>query len=305
MLYPLEPTNSAKPNELATLVGQLLRSQQITSAMMEAAEGAMLEQEQVACPVFHHFAPGIYFREVHIPAGTFAIGHHQNFHQWNIFLKGSVTIIKSNGEQQELVAPMQFLGEPGRKIGYIHEDVVWLNAYATSETDIAKLESIFLTKSDTWQMTAEQRHAVAQLQHHEDREDFKSAVAELGFTEAELRAKSECMDDLVGMPPGLQRVKVAPSPIDGEGIFATANIQSGEQISMARISGKRTPAGRYTNHARSPNARACIINPGGDIALFALTNIKGCHGGADGDEITVDYRQVWAAIQQFQERNEL
>src|SRR3990167_5411984 len=38
-----------------------------------------LKKEQVECPVYHRFGPGIYIREVHIPAGTFAIGLHQSY----------------------------------------------------------------------------------------------------------------------------------------------------------------------------------------------------------------------------------
>jgi hypothetical protein len=87
-------------------------------------------------------------REVTIPSGSIAIGHHQNFEHMNIFLKGRVTMVNSDGTTSELNAPMCFVGKPGRKIGYIHEDVVWLNVYPTEETSVEKLEAHYLTKSE-------------------------------------------------------------------------------------------------------------------------------------------------------------
>jgi hypothetical protein len=34
------------------------------------------------------------------------------------------------------------------------------------------------------------------------------------------------------------------------------------------------------------------IRESGDIDLVALTDIQGCRGGQDGEEITVDYRRT-------------
>ena len=92
------------------------------------------------------------------------------------------------------------------------------------------------------------------------------------------------------MPDGFS-VQVSDSGIEGQGLFATAPIDFGEIIGPARISGKRTIVGRYTNHAKEPNARA-VRWPSGDISFQAIKAISGNKGGHLGDEITVDYRQV-------------
>lgn len=110
-------------------------------------EEFMLTQEQVPCPVIHRFGPGVYMREVKIPAGTMAVGHHQNFEHMNIVLAGRVTILQDDGSTTEVVAPAMYVGKPGRKVGYVHEDLVWLNIYATTETDIDRLEAQLVTKS--------------------------------------------------------------------------------------------------------------------------------------------------------------
>ena len=45
-----------------------------------------------------------------------------------------------------MTAPMTYLGGKGRKIAIILEDVVWQNVWATDETDVAKLEEMFVKK---------------------------------------------------------------------------------------------------------------------------------------------------------------
>jgi len=116
---------------------------------VEQLEAQMLKLPQVDCPVLHHFGPGIYIREVQMPAGTFAIGHRQKEHHFNVLLAGKVAILDDDGTPRVVSAPLMYSGKPGRKVGYIVEDVVWQNIYPTEETDIEKLESRFLDKSNT------------------------------------------------------------------------------------------------------------------------------------------------------------
>jgi SET domain-containing protein len=74
-------------------------------------------------------------------------------------------------------------------------------------------------------------------------------------------------------------------------MIATADIAAGEPVAPARRGGKRTPAGRYTNHGAHPNA-AMMMLENGDIDLVAIKAIGGCLGGMDGEEITVDYGET-------------
>ena len=84
---------------------------------------------------------------------------------------------------------------------------------------------------------------------------------------------------------------VADSKIEGKGLFATGNFEPNEVIAPARLGGKRTPAGRYTNHAKNANAMM-VLRDNGDIDLVASASINGCKGGNLGEEITVNYDQV-------------
>jgi SET domain-containing protein len=109
-------------------------------------------------------------------------------------------------------------------------------------------------------------------------------------------------------------VEVAPSPIDGQGVFAAEPIPAGvkigeirgeplrieeariratrhERVMMVEVSGKRAidfhrsaDPMRYTNHACEPNAQLRI--EGGRVEFFSLRPI------AKGEEITVAYGET-------------
>lgn len=262
---------------------------------IEQVEAAMLNLPQASCPVAHHFGPGIYIREVTMPAGTFAIGHRQKFKHLNIMITGKV-LMEKDGAMVVLSAPLIFVGEPGRKTGYVLETVVWQNVYATDETDIDKLESIYLEKSDTWVdydvPQKKFRNALCEV----DRQDFIQMLTQLGTDAETVQAQSEDVSDIIDMPHGwAAATSIRKSDIAGNGLFLSWPVTSGSVIAPARINGKRTPAGRYVNHAATPN---CIYKQteDGDIYLIAKRNIDGCQGGSAGEELTVDYRQANALL---------
>jgi hypothetical protein len=262
-----------------------------TEQKVQTLEAAFLEQPQVDCPVVHRFGPNIYIREVTIPAGTLSIGHYQTTTHLNVMLKGRVIMVSEDGSKTELVAPQTFVSGPGRKIGYILEDMVWQNVYATNETDVEKLETTLLNKSQTWQEHQKNQQLLLYFDHSEDVADYYLAIAEYGFDHETVQGQVQNLDDQIDLPHGGYKMMVAPSKIDGKGVFATGNIDAGEIIAPARIAGKRTPAGRYTNHSKNPNAKMILLD-NGDVNLVAAMPIVGCKGGNLGEEITIDYRQA-------------
>lgn len=116
---------------------------------LDSIEAAMLSAPQVECPVQHHFGPGIYIREAFLPAGTYVMGHAHKTEHMNVMLKGKMAVIV-NGEAKVIEGPYIFTGQPGRKFAYIIEDTIFQNIYATEETDIEKIEDMFVDKSDAW-----------------------------------------------------------------------------------------------------------------------------------------------------------
>jgi len=262
-----------------------------TEQKVQALEAAFLEQPQVDCPVVHRFGPSIYIREVSIPAGTLSIGHRQTTTHLNVMLAGRVIMINEDGSKTEIAAPQTFVAGPGRKIGYILEDMVWQNIYATGETNVEKLEAMFLDKSQTWQEHQKNQQLLLSFDHSEDIADYYAAIAEYGFDQETVQQQVQNLDDQCNFPLGDYKVMVAPSKIDGKGLFATGNFKINEIIAPARINGLRTPAGRFTNHSKNPNAKMILLD-NGDINLVSNMIIDGCKGGNLGNEITIDYRQA-------------
>lgn len=263
---------------------------------IKSLEKELLSLPQVPCPVTHRFGPGIYMREVFLPKGSIIVGHHQNFEHINIFLKGKITFFKEDSEPLELSAPWSFVGKPGRKIAFIHEDSIWVNVYSTTETNIEKIESHFLTKSDVFHQDLAEKTKIKLLTTAVDKRDFSLAMKEYKWTEERVRQISdrqisENTEDMIELPYGSYKIKTGASAIEGTGLFATADIIENELIAPARIDRKRTIAGRYTNHSLSPNAKMIRIE-NGDINLVATKKISGCHGGQDGEEITINYREA-------------
>ena len=259
---------------------------------IDALEEKMLEFPQAECGVRHHFFAGLYIREVVIGAGTYAIGHKHRFPHVNILLEGVVQMVAPDGRALELRAPQMYIGAPGRKVGYIQERIRWYNIWPTDETDAEKLEDTLFEKSEAFH-EAVATHALEREPQQligYDREDYQAWLAEMGRTQQELEASFAKGSDCIPWPKGTYKVKVGHSSIQGRGLLATADIEPGETIAPARIGDYRTPAGRFTNHARDPNAQ--MVKRGDTIYVVATRKISGQHGGFDGEEVTVNYRQA-------------
>lgn len=250
----------------------------------------MLELEQADCPVVNTIGNGQYIRELRMSAGTLAIGHYQRFPQMNKFIQGKVLMLQKDGTTKIISAPMEFIGEPGQKIGFVLEDVIWQNVFDTDLTDITLLEAYFFDMSDEYKHAAAHRFALESMLREEDREDFRAALVELNYTEEQVHNETHITIDLVDLPSDNYKAVVSISAIAGDGVIATANILAGETIGPARIGICRTPFGRYTNHSKNPNA--VMKQVGNDIMLIATRNIQGSQGGYRGEECTVDYRAV-------------
>ena len=102
---------------------------------------------QVDCPLVHRFAPGIYAREITIPAGTIVTGAiHKHSHLNNIS-KGKVTVFTyTDSEPITMEAPFSFVSEPGiKRAVYVHPELecVWTTYHYNpdNETNLEILTS--------------------------------------------------------------------------------------------------------------------------------------------------------------------
>jgi len=271
-------------SDLAEIGAKFLSSIADVSALTKA----MLKEPQADCPVIHHFGPGVCMRELRAAAGTLLVGHAQKHEHLNLMLSGKVLVASDTGVT-EVSAPAIFVAPPGRKVGVVVEDMVWLNIYATDLTDVNAVENYFLDKNEDWAEDYALRFQAEQIQSEYARADYFSMLAEHGVDPETVRKQSYNENDRVDINSPILRL--APSPIEGTGLFLTAPVQQGDLICPARVNGLRTQAGRYTNHSPTPNAFFVFL-PNGDIDLVALVDIPGCAGGSLGTELTVDYRKT-------------
>jgi hypothetical protein len=280
-----------KANDQAVLAVTQQENFDITSVeSKEALAVALYDKPQVECPVYHRFGPGIYIREAHYPAGTLVVGQEHYHAHMCILLKGRI-LVSDGGVAKELVAPFIFVAQPGSKVGYILEDVVWQNIYATTETDVEVLEKTLFKGFDSWEELKQRRLDSAKEDHEEDRQDYLKVLEESGWTEEDVQKAVNYSGDKIPFPDGTYMVCPSGSPIQGKGLFATAPFLKGMSIAPMRLNGKRTPAGYLVNHSKNPNCTV-VFNTNEDIYLIADKQIEGMRGGVLGDELTIDYRYI-------------
>ncbi len=124
----------------------------------------LLAAPQVDMPVTNLFAPGIYWRQFRVPAGTFVIGHVHRHEHLNVLLAGSMTVL-CDGKPMVLRAPMVFPSAAGvAKVAVVHEDMVFATVHPTAGLehcgrDADKLEAELTIKSERWLAAEAQQKA--------------------------------------------------------------------------------------------------------------------------------------------------
>ncbi len=109
-------------------------------AAITIAENILLNCPQVEPEIIHHFAPGIYMREIRIKKGTILTGKiHKTEHLCT--MNGDIEIASQDGKGR-FTGYLTFLSNPGvKRIGYAHEDTVFTTIHAIEGTDIPTLEA--------------------------------------------------------------------------------------------------------------------------------------------------------------------
>jgi hypothetical protein len=128
-------------------MSELTLQQEVDNLLSQKVETLLahtLTLPQIDCQTKHYFGPSIYIREITVPAGSVIIGKPHRKEHMCVMLQGRMIIVTADGEKKEIVAPLTFVGGPGRKVAYILEDTVFQNILATDETDIEVLENMLV-----------------------------------------------------------------------------------------------------------------------------------------------------------------
>lgn len=104
---------------------------------------------QANCPLKHTFTPGLYAREIFVPAGTIVVTKIHKHEHPVFILRGDCTVYSNDGTLKRITAPCMMVTPAGTKRAvYVHEDTVWVTVHSNvdNETDLEKLESFLIAK---------------------------------------------------------------------------------------------------------------------------------------------------------------
>jgi len=116
----------------------------LEQALMELPESRVGDD---ACKIFHHFADGLYIREMHGPKGLVVVTKlHKTTHPYFV-TKGDVSV-QTQDTIVRIKAPYFGITKAGTKrIAYFHEDTIWITVHATEEKDLSKIEDEVIAKN--------------------------------------------------------------------------------------------------------------------------------------------------------------
>ena len=107
---------------------------------IDAFEAQAAGLPQVELPVRHLFTPGLYTRQIFMPAGTLLTSRIHLFEHPFIIAAGIVSVWGDETGWQTYRAPYLGVTLPAtRRVLYIHEDTTWLTSHVTTETDPDKI----------------------------------------------------------------------------------------------------------------------------------------------------------------------
>ena len=118
------------------------------SLMEQAIAKGNVEDETSYYVLKHHFADGIYAREMHIPKGHIIVGRIHRFENLNFISKGKVTVVTEEGGIEVLEAGVMMKSPIGvKRLLITHEDTVWTVLHNTKETDVDLIEEEVIVKT--------------------------------------------------------------------------------------------------------------------------------------------------------------
>lgn len=97
--------------------------------------------------VDHMFTPGLYAREIFMPAGSLLTSKvHKTEHQFRV-LMGNVAVLDQSGEWVFLEEGYKGITKPGtRRLLYCFTDVVWETFHPTDKTTVEEVEDEIIDK---------------------------------------------------------------------------------------------------------------------------------------------------------------
>ena len=254
---------------------------------IDRLEKELMNMPQVNCPIRHYFSPGVYAREITIPAGAVVTGAIHKTENLVLISMGRLRVLTNDGSKEYKAGDMLTCHAGIKNAVVALEDSRWTNFFSNpnNETDTDKLiESLTECKASEL-IGGENNKQLIANKIANDRSDYLLFLEEYGLSQEVVSKLVEYAPDQIPMPVDVDAVSLHESELHGKGLFASRRIKLSEYIGHARINGKRTPLGRYLNHSVNPNVEFVALE-NGDLEVYALRNIS------TGEEIKNCYRQA-------------
>lgn len=147
---PLDPyAGERQPLDLIALdaageiVFQIDPDPLVVRAQITALKDRLLSQpgQHVEMPVEHIVLDGFYTRKLFIKMGTILVGKIHRKACVNIVAMGDISVMTETGYQRVRAGHTQTSPAGLQKVGYAHEDTIFINVFRTDQTDIALIEA--------------------------------------------------------------------------------------------------------------------------------------------------------------------
>ncbi len=117
--------------------------------LVDRVEAELVKMEETDMPVTHRFTPGMYVRQIFIPARTLLTSKiHKTEHPY-VISQGDISVWTKEGGAVRLRAPHTGITKPGtRRILFAHEDTIWTTFHVTEERDVDRIEMMIIEKRE-------------------------------------------------------------------------------------------------------------------------------------------------------------
>jgi quercetin dioxygenase-like cupin family protein len=108
---------------------------------IERLQAVMSALPQAELPTFHHFADGVYVREMRCDADCTIVGKVHKRPHFFILMQGEMTVTGDGSPARLVKAPSVIVSGPGvKRVGYAHTPCICLNVHRTDSTDLDEIE---------------------------------------------------------------------------------------------------------------------------------------------------------------------
>ncbi len=121
-----------------------------TREHIEDLQRVMLGMPQAQLPTLHHFADGVYVREMHCEPETLIVGKVHKREHFFFLATGEMTLTGDGQAPRRVKAPFLCVSGPGvKRAGYAHTACHVVNIHRTDSRDLDEIEAELTEPDDT------------------------------------------------------------------------------------------------------------------------------------------------------------